>query len=134
MSAILSLLAGTARIDTGSDAYLSYQAGLLLSARLKAAVWIVRDHPDSDLRTVLRDIRKTVGKRSDARARGFGAWCSRIEPSVHGDDLKALGRQSRSPLIQAEILVAAVIPRLEAEDLLAQEQAVAALALHRASD
>lgn len=124
------ILAGPA-VSRDDPAYRAYQDALHLAARIKSAIWLVRTHPDSNLRTALREVRREIGRRASATADGFGPSCSRMEPSVPQAELAALARIHRNPLDQSAALVAGSLPNLGPEDVAAQALAVQLLALAR---
>lgn len=122
------ILAGPA-VSKADPAYRAYQDALRLAARVKSAIWLVRTHPDSNLRTALREVRRAIGRRASATADNFGPSCSRMEPSVGPAELAALAQAHRDPLDQARALVAGPLADLAPEDVAAQALAVQLLTL-----
>lgn len=125
-TAIQMLLAGPSVDRTGLP-YREYRAGLLLSARIKTAVWLLRDEPDCTVRTQLRDIRKSVGRRADAKVTAFGPHCSRMEPTVPRETLDALRAASPEARDQAHALLVTPIPDLDADDCRSQSEVCRAI-------
>lgn len=132
-SAIAMLLAG-APIDKTGESYRIYQAGQLLSARIKAAIWLLRDHPDRLIRTHLRDARKHLGRRSELRAQAIGPHCSRMQPTISQETLNGLRDRDPDVQAQAHALVRSRIPDLDAADRLVQEDACLMILSHDAGD
>ena len=129
MTDILRQILAGPTVSKDDPAYRAYQDALRLAARIKSAIWLVRTHPDSNLRTALREVRREVGRRASATADGFGPSCSRMEPSVGQAELAALASRHADPLDQARALVAGMLADLAPEDAAAQSLAVQLLTL-----
>lgn len=132
-NAIQMLLAG-APIDETGDAYRVYQAGLLLSARIKTAIWLLGDHPDRLIRTHLRGMRTDLGRRCELRAQAIGPHCSRMQPTISQEVLVGLRDRYRGTQAQAHALVRSSIPDLDAADRLVQDDACLMILSHDAGD
>ncbi len=113
--AIRMLLAGTP-VDKTSEAYRTYHAGLLLSARLKAASELLRHHPDRMIRDHLRTTRKDLEQRKERRAAAFGPHYTRMEPTISRETLMGLRKRHPDPRNQAYALIRSPIEGLDLAD------------------